>query len=109
MKSILVAIALVLLLGSTAYGGWYVGPWGAYYPAPVYAYPGPVYAYPAPAYAYPPVVVARPYVTYAPIVPGPVVAPAPVWVGPPAVFVGPRGRVYVPGRPLRNSVIAVLP
>jgi hypothetical protein len=102
MKSILVALAVVLLLSSTACGGWYYGPWGAYYPAPVYGYPPP-------AYVYPPVVVGRPYVAYSPVVPGPYFAPAPAWVGPPPVVIGPRGRVYVPGRPLRNSVIAVLP
>jgi len=110
MKSILIALAVVLLLSSTACGGWYYGPRAVYYPAaPVYAYPGPVYAYPAPVYAYPPVVVARPYVAYAPIVPAPVVAPAPVWYGPPAVVVGVGGKVYIPGRPVRNAVRAVLP
>jgi len=88
MKNLILALALVLVLGSTAYGGWDVGPRGyAYYaPARVYAYPAPV-----------------PYVTYAPVL-----APAPVWVGPPVV-VGPAGRVYVPGRPVRNAVRVVLP
>ena len=94
MKNLLIAIALVLLLGSTAYGGWYVGPTVGYrYYAPV-----PVYAYPAPV----------PYVTYSPVIVGPVFAPAPVWVGRPVV-VGPAGKVYIPGRPVRNAVRAVLP
>lgn len=99
MKSILTALVIILLLGSSAYGGWYYGPRAVYYPAaPAYAYPAPVYAYPAP------VVVQQPYVAYAPVV-----APAPVVVGPPAVVVGARGRVYVPGRPVRNVVRAALP
>jgi hypothetical protein len=108
MKNLLIAVAAVLLLSSTAYGGWYVGPTVgyAYYPgAPVYAYPAPV-------------VVAGPQVVYSPVVPGaqvvypplvaaPVLAPRPVWVGPPAVVV--RSKVYIPGRPLRNVVRAVVP
>ena len=104
MKSILSAIAVVLLLGSAAYGDWYVGPGVAYYPAaPAYYAAAPVYAYPAPVYAYRvPVVVSRPYVAYAPVY-----APAPVWVGPPGVVV--RSKVYFPGRPVRNVVRAVVP
>lgn len=100
MKGLILGVALVLVLGSTAYGGWYVGPTVGYttYYAPGYYVGGPVYAYPAPA----------PYVTYSPVVGVPVVAPAPVWVGRPVV-VGPAGRVYVPGRPVRNAVRAVLP
>ena len=96
MRHLVVAIAVLLLLGSTAYGGWYVGP------RVVYAYPpaAPVYAYPAP------VIVAPPRVVYSPIVPAPVVIPAPVWVGPPGVVVYPRG--YVPGRPVRNVLRAVV-
>jgi hypothetical protein len=89
MRTLIIALALVLALGSTAYGRWYVGPtvgYSYYAPAPVYAYPAPV-----------------PYVTYAPVW-----APAPVWVGPPVV-VGPAGRAYIPGRPVRNAVRAVLP
>jgi hypothetical protein len=101
MKTLLIAVAAVLMFSSTAWGGWYVGPTVgyAYYPAaPVYAYPAPpVYAYPAP------VVVARPRVVYSPII-----APAPVWVGRPVV-VGPAGRAYIVGRPVRNTVRAVLP
>ncbi len=119
MKSILAAVAVVLLLGSTAYGQWYVGPRAVYYPAaPVYAYPSPVYAYPAPVYAYPapmyayrayrvPVVAPSPYVAYAPVVAAPVVVPRRVWYGPPAVVV--RSKVYIPGRPVRNVVRAVVP
>lgn len=98
MKSMLIAVAAVLLLGSTAYGGWYVGPTVgyAYYPrVPVYAYRAPV-------------VVPGPYVAYSPIWAGPVVAPGAVVVGRPVV-VGRAGRIYVPGRPVRNAVRAVLP
>jgi hypothetical protein len=107
MKNALLVAAIVLLLGSTAFGqAMYVGPWNAYYAAPpVYAYRVPAYAYPAPVYAYPP-----PYAVYSPysqVVPGPVVAPAPVWVAPPAVVV--RGKVYYYGRPVRNVVRAVWP
>ena len=98
MKNIILAVAVVVMLGSTAYGGWYVGPsvGYAYYPA------APVYAYPAP------VVVAGPRVVYSPIMPAPVVAPAPMWVGRPVV-VGAAGKVYILGRPVRNAVRAVLP
>ena len=95
MRNLVVALAVVLLLASTAaaYGGWYVGP--------RVVYGGPVYAYPAP------VVVAQPQVVYSPVVPAPLVAPVPVWVGPPAVVVGPR--VFIPGRPVRNVIRAVVP
>ena len=102
MKTLMVAIALVLLLGSTAQGAWYVGPTVgyAYYPAaPVYAYPPA----PVPYAAYYAPVPAGPVV-----VPGPMVAPVPVWVGRPVV-VGPAGKVYIVGRPVRNAVRAVLP
>jgi hypothetical protein len=94
MKTMLIAVALLLLLGSSAMGGWYVGPTVGY----SYYAPAAVYAYPAP------------YVTYAPVVARPVVvaAPARAWVGRPVV-VGPAGKVYVPGRPVRNAVRAVLP
>jgi hypothetical protein len=94
MRSLILAVAFVLAIGSTAYGGWYAGPVVGY---TTYYAPAPVYAYPAPV----------PYVTYAPVV-APVVAPAPVWVARPVV-VGPAGKVYVPGRPVRNAVRAVLP
>jgi hypothetical protein len=98
MKNLIIAVAMVLALGSTAYGQWYAGPTVgySYYPA------GPVYGYPAP------VMVARPRVVYSPMVVAPVMAPAPVWAGRPVV-VGPAGKVYVPGRPVRNTVRAVLP
>jgi hypothetical protein len=104
MKNILAAVALVLLLGSTAYGQWYVGPRAVYYPAaPVYAYPAPVYAYPAPYYTYRvPVVAPSPYFAYSPVV-----APAAVWYGSPGVVV--RSKVYIPGRPVRNAVRAIVP
>jgi hypothetical protein len=99
MRSLVVALLVVLLLGSTAYGGWYVGPRAVYsYYPPV----GPVYAYP------PPVVVVPPQVVYSPVVPGPVVAPLPARVGAPVV-VGPAGKVYIPGRPVRNAIRAVVP
>jgi hypothetical protein len=112
MRSIFAAVAVVLLLGSTAYGQWYVGPRAVYYPAsPYYAYSAPVYAYPAPYYAYRTPVVASPYYAYSPVyspvMPAPVVAPAPVWYGAPGVVV--RSRVYIPGRPVRNAVRAVWP
>ena len=109
MKSIFAAVAVVLLLGSTAYGQWYVGPRVAYYPAaPVYAYPAPVYAYPAPFYAYGvPVVAPYPYVAYSPVVPATVVVPGPF--GSDRRVVVSAGKVYIPGRPVRNVVRAVLP
>jgi hypothetical protein len=99
MKTPLIALVALLVLGSTACGAWYVGPtvgYSYYAPAPYAA--APVYAYPAPA----------PYVAYSPVVQVPVVAPAPVWIGRPVV-VGPAGKVYVVGRPVRNAVRAVLP
>jgi hypothetical protein len=97
MRNLVIAVAVVLMLSSTAWAGWYVGPTVgyAYYPAvPAYVYPAPV-------------VVAAPQVVYAPVAPGPVVTAAPVWIGPPGVVV--RSKVYIPGRPLRNVVRAVLP
>jgi hypothetical protein len=94
MKNLLLAVALVFVLGSTAYGRWYVGPSAVY---PYYA-AAPVYVAPAPV----------PYTAYSPVIIGPVVVPAPVWVGPPVV-VGPAGKVYIVGRPVRNAVRAVLP
>jgi hypothetical protein len=122
MRSIFAAIAVVLLLGSTAYGDWYVGPRVVYYPAaPVYAYPAPapLYAYPAPVYAYRvPIVAPAPYVAYSPVVPAPAFAPAPV-IAPPLVAPAPvvvrtprvvvRTKVYYPWQPARNVVKAVLP
>ncbi len=109
MKTIFAAIVVVLLLGSTAYGQWYYGPRAVYYPAvPFYGYAAPVYAYPAPVYTYRvPVVAPSRYVAYAPVVSTPVVAPMPVWYGPPGVVV--RSKVYIPGCPVRNVVRAVLP
>jgi hypothetical protein len=97
MKNLIIALAVLLVLGSTAYGGWYVGPVRAYY-APV----APMYAYPAPVYA------PGPQVVYSPVVPDPVMVPGPVVLGRPVV-VGPAGKVYIPGRPIRNTVRAVLP
>lgn len=91
MKNLIIAVAVVLLLGSTAHGGWYVGPTVGY-------------RYYAPA----PVVVAGPQVVYAPVAPVQVVVPAPVVVGRPVV-VGPAGRAYIVGRPIRNAIRAVLP
>lgn len=98
VKNFVIAVAMLLAIGSTAYGQWYAEPsvGYAYYPAE------PVYGYPAP------VMVARPRVAYSPVVVAPVMAPVPVWMGRPVV-VGPAGKVYVPGRPVRNAVRAVLP
>jgi hypothetical protein len=129
MKSPILAAVLVLVLGSVSYAGWYVVPQGvyayhpyySYYPyyaaAPVYAYPPPMVAAPQVAYspvlpgpqvAYSPVL-PGPQVVYSPVVPAPVYAPPPVpyWYGPPAVVV--RGKVYLPGRPIRNVVRWVVP
>jgi hypothetical protein len=59
----------------------------------VYAYPAPyVYSYPTPVVAYRP----APVVAY---------RPAAVYARPVVV----RAKVYVPGRPIRNAVRAVLP
>ena len=103
MKSLFAAVAVVLLLASTASAGWaYVAPgpvvYGAYYGGPVYAYPGVT-----------PVVVARPVMAApAPVVyaPAPVAYPAVVGYGYPYVV---RAKYYVPGQPVRNAVRAVLP
>jgi len=96
MKAV-ITLGIVLLIGSTSFAGWYVAPTvvQAYYPM------GPVYA-PAPYVAYMPVAGPSPYCAYS----VPVVAPAPVWVGPPAVV---RYRVFYPGQPVRNVVRAVVP
>ena len=108
MKSTVLAAILVLILASVSYGAWYIAPVGVYAYYPYYA-PAPVYAY-----AYPPPVVALPQVAYSPVLAAPplaapVLAPAPVpyWYGPPAVVV--RGKVYIPGRPVRNVVRFVVP
>jgi len=111
MKLPVLAVALVLVLGSVSYAGWYVVPPAiyGYYPyyaaAPVYAYPPPVVA--APQVAYSPVLPA-PQVMYAPVAPAPILAPAPVpyWYGRPVVV---RSKVYLPGRPVRNVVRFVVP
>ncbi len=112
MKSPVLAVVLVLVVSSVSYGAWYVVPQGyyAYYPyyapAPMYAYPPPMVAAPQMAYA---PVLPGPRVVYAPVLPAPVLAPAPApyWYGPPAVIV--RGKVYLPGRPVRNAVRFVVP
>jgi hypothetical protein len=98
MKTLISALVIVLLIGSTSFAGWYaVGPTvvQAYYPAPT------VYAYPAPYVSYMPVVAPAPYVSYMPVV-----APAPVVVRPAAVV---RARVFYPGQPVRNVLKAVVP
>ena len=108
MKNLVTAVAAVLMLSATAYGGWYVGPTVgyAYYPAaPMYAYPPPVVV-PDPQVVYSPVMPA-PQVVYPPMVAGAVVTAATMWVAPPAVVV--RSKVYIPGRPVRNVVRAVVP
>jgi hypothetical protein len=101
MKSLLVALVIVLAMGSTALAGHgYV----VAYPAPVpvaayYAPPAPVYVAPAPVpyYAY-----------YAPAVTAyPVPVPAPVYAYPAPVVV--RAKVYPYGQPVRNVIRAVLP
>ena len=115
MKTLMVAIVVCLLLGSTAYGGWYVAPARtyAYYPmVPAYAYPPRSWRlfrmrfirpwWRCSISAYSPVVAPVPYRVYSPVV-----VPAPVWVGPPGAVV--YGKVYIPGRPIRNTVRAILP
>ena len=45
MKNAIIALGILLLVGSTSFAGWYVVPTVAYYPGvPVYAYPAPVIA-----------------------------------------------------------------
>ncbi len=110
MKTFLAAVAIVLVLGSTASAGWtYVAARPVVVAAPVavpaaevhYFYPvGPVYAYPGPVVRYhapPPVVAYRPAVVP---VPARVVYPPPVVV---------RPKVYVRGQPVRNVLRAITP
>ena len=119
MKTLIIALGIVLLIGSTSFAGWYVTPTvvQAYYPGvPVYAYPAPVMVAPAPCVSYMPVAAPAPYVSYTPVAPAPccaysaysvpVVAPAPVAVRPAAVV---RTRVFYPGQPVRNVIKAVVP
>jgi hypothetical protein len=113
MKTLLIALGIVLLIGSTSFAGWYVMPTvvQAYYPGvPFYAYPAPT-----PYVSYMPVAAPVPYMSYMPVAPAPcaygaygvpVVAPAPVVVGPAAVV---RARVFYPGQPVRNVLKAVAP
>ena len=126
MKSLVVALAVVVLAASAASAGWtYVAPVVA--PAPVvYNYwpVGPVYTYPAPVpYMPAPYMVARPapyrvarpvpYRVARPVmVAPPVYAPAPFYAPAPVVYAPPyvvRSKVFIPGRPIRNIVRAVLP
>ena len=121
MNKILLALAVLLLVGGTASAQYYVPDVvTAYYPAPVLTAPAPYvaqYVAPAPvpyaAYYAPTVVVASPRVAYLPVAPAvvaapPVVAvPAPVVVGRPAVVV--RSKVYYPGHPIYNTVRWVVP
>jgi hypothetical protein len=105
MKTLVSALGMVLLIGSTTFARWYVAPpvVAAYYPVgPVYAYPPAVVAAPAPYVAYMPTVVGAPPCAYG----AAVVAPTPVVVGTPAVI---RARVFYPGQPVRNVVKAVVP
>jgi hypothetical protein len=112
MKTLIIALGIVLLIGSTSFAGWYVMPTvvQAYYPGvPVYAYPAPAMAVPSPYVSYMPVAASAPYVSYMPVAPYSaysVVAPAPVVVGPAAVV---RTRVFYPGQPVRNVLKAVAP
>lgn len=120
MRGMLTAVAvalIVLCVGATARAHWgYVvavpaAPVVAYYPPVAPAY---VAAYPAPyvaAYAPAPYVAAyapAPYV--AAYAPAPYVAAyaAPVYVGRP-VAIGPAGKVYPYGQPVRNAARFVLP
>jgi hypothetical protein len=98
MKTLLAALGIVLLIGSTSFAGWYVAPTvvQAYYPGT------PVYAYPAPYMTYMPVAAPAPPCAYG----VPMYAPAPVLIGPPAVV---RARVFYPGQPVRNVLKAVVP
>jgi hypothetical protein len=97
MKTLLAALAMVLVMGSTAMAAHrYV----VAYPAPVpvvayYAAPAPVYAAPAPV----------PYYAY--YAPPAVAVPAPVYAYPAPVVV--RAKVYPYGQPVRNVLRAVLP
>lgn len=118
MNKILLALAVLLVVGGTASAQYYVPQVvTSYYQPTVYAAPVPYvaqYAAPAPvvysAYYAPPVIVARPRVAYMPVAPAYVAAPpvavAPVVVGPTAVI---RSKVYYPGRPIRNTIRYVLP
>jgi hypothetical protein len=115
MRTFVAAMMFALVIGlfaldqGTAYGQVYAVPTvvQTYYPpAPVYTYTTP-YAYPAPVvvpvrrWAYSPVIAP---VTVAPQV----VVTTPMVVASPVV-IGPAGRVYIPGRPIRNTVRVVWP
>jgi hypothetical protein len=118
MKTLLIALGIVLLFGSTSFAGWYVMPTvvQAYYPGiPAYAYPTPIVPAPVPYGSYMPIAAPAPYVSYMPVAPAPyaysaygvpAVSPAPVVVGPAAVI---RARVFYPGQPVRNVLKAVVP
>ena len=105
MKSFLVAIAVVLLAGSTAFGQVGYVTMMPVQPTPVVTY------YP---YVAPPVVqYGMPYYVASPVIaPAPVVA-YPYAVAAPPVYYGPRvwvhPKVYVAGRPVRNVLRAVTP
>ena len=109
MKNILAAIAVVLLLGSTAYGQWYVWAKGRLLSGRA----GLCVSGPGVRLSGSGLHVSRAgggpvsLRCLSPVVPAPVVAPMPVWYGPPGVVV--RSKVYIPGRPVRNVVRAVLP
>jgi hypothetical protein len=100
MKSLVAALAIVLLSCSVASAAWVVvaPPPMAYSYWPV----GPVYAHPHRVYAYPYYAVAAPVV----VDPAPLVGPAAVYYPGPAVV---RARVYYRGQPVRNAVRAVVP
>lgn len=107
MKIAILAVVIILLAASTAFGGWqHVVPVVVPAPTVVYSYypVGPVYAYPAPVLYpvapvfYPP----APALVYPRrvVYPAGVLAPAPVVV---------RTKVFVRGQPVRNVVRAVVP
>ncbi|MBN2580051.1 MAG: hypothetical protein JXB10_13765 [Pirellulales bacterium] len=117
MKSLLGAVALVMLLGSVGWAQCCGAPAvaTAYYSAPVAAPVYTAYYAPAPVYTscYAPAPVYTSYYAPAPVYTA-YYAPAPVYtsyyapavVGVPAVV---RTKVYYPGQPVRNVVRAILP
>jgi hypothetical protein len=121
MKNLLLGIVVALVVGSfgfsdrAAYGQYYGEPvvvQSFYGPTVVPSYtPAYTPAY-APAYVYP--VAPSRRIVYSPVLAAPVVAPAPVYVPAPVVVsapvvIGPTGKIYIPGRPVRNVVRVIVP